>query len=208
MNNLLTATIPSQTVFRAIATALAILFISYGMDVRRKRETVNLAAPLWQLLMKGAAALLVGSFAALVWTITSPDRLDWVALIVGACGTALVVAAKRALGSSHTFTGQCRAHPRLVTTGIYSITRNPLYLGVFICEAGALLCALHTVPDVLPHHDVAVLTVLCTALAYAVSFNWTMARREARQLELRCGDAYRAYAARVPFLFPLRTARS
>ena len=40
------------------------------------------------------------------------------------------MAAKRALGKAHTFTGQYLERPELVTRGVYSITRNPLYFGV------------------------------------------------------------------------------
>jgi protein-S-isoprenylcysteine O-methyltransferase Ste14 len=65
-------------------------------------------------------------------------------------GTALVVAATRTLGAAHTFAGQYRERPELVTRGVYGLTPNPLYLGVFQCELGALLCAARHVPALFP----------------------------------------------------------
>jgi len=118
-------------------------------------------------------------------------------------GTLSVAAAKRALGDLHTFTGQHLAEPhRLVTGGVYAFTRNPLYLGVLLCEPGALLFTVHQAPLLLPLGYPWWFGALGVALGYAMSFNIMMARREARALERCFGDHYRRYRATVPFLLP------
>jgi len=119
-----------------------------------------------------------------------------------AAGTAIVTAAKRTLGRAHTFTGQCLKNPRLVTWGVYALTRNPLYLGVLLTEIGAAAIAAHQTPDYWPNGYPYAWTAMAALLAFASAFNWTMAAREARYLERCFGDSYRRYSARVPFFIP------
>ncbi len=193
----------SLTLFQTVAAILGALFLVHGMDVRRRQGARNFVAPVWQRLMKVCAFSLIGGFVWLALSITHVAFVDWIGLVFMLAGTGFVVAAKMALGKTHTFTGQFLECPQLVTHGVYAITRNPLYLGVFLCEFGAFLCALHQVPILLPEHYPYWLAAFSLALFYAVSFNWTMAGREARQLERHFGEPYRRYRSSVPFLVPL-----
>lgn len=198
---------PEQTLFSIAGVALAALFLWSGMDVRHKAHTRDLVAPMWQTLMKLLAFLLIGAFLWVVVAMREPAVIDWIGLGCMASGTAFVWAAKRMLGPTHTFSGQYREVPHLVTGGVYAITRNPLYLGVFQCEFGALLCAIHQLPGLFPSGYPYWFAGCGAALVYVVSFNWVMARREAHQLEQQCGDTYRRYASRVPFLIPFTRQR-
>jgi protein-S-isoprenylcysteine O-methyltransferase Ste14 len=193
--------------FKTSATALVALFLLYGMDVRRREGARNFVAPVWQALMKLCAFTLIGGFIGIATVAKQVSVLDWLALVVMAAGTAFVVTAKRALGSAHTFTGQFLDEPRLVTHGVFAHTRNPLYLGVFLCEAGAALFAAHQAPLLFPQSHLYWPAALATPLIYAVVFNWKMARNEALYLEHCFGNAYRTYAARVPFLIPTLSLR-
>lgn len=192
----------SLSFYQAAAAFLGALFMLYGMDVRRKEGARDFVAPVWQLLMKLCACLLITGFAWLVASMREPGMIDWFGLTLGASGTAFVVAAKWTLGDNHTFTGQYLERPRLMTHGVYAITRNPLYFGVFQCELCGLLVALGQFPILRPEDYPYWLGVFGAALVYAVSFNWQMAVREARHLEHCFGDAYRRYRSRVPFLLP------
>jgi protein-S-isoprenylcysteine O-methyltransferase Ste14 len=194
--------------FQSACLASIALFLWYGMDVRRKAGARDFVPPFWQALMSVAALSLLGAFIWVVLAIREPAGLDWLGLALMGSGTSFVVAAKRALGPMHTFTGQYREHPRLVTSGVYAVTRNPLYFGVFQCELGALLCAVRQVPALLPRAYPYWFAAFGLALAYAVSFNWIMARREAHQLERQCGDTYRQYRSHVPFLIPSTRSHS
>ena len=190
----------ATALFRLTTAALAALFLWFGMDLRRRPGSRDFVATRWQTLMKVAAFTLIGACLPVVLTIPAPRIADWLALAVVATGTAFVVAARRALGDAHTFTGQYREHPRLVTAGVYALTRNPLYLGVLLCEVGALLCAARHVPALFPRGHPVWFALAGIALAYVVAFNWIMAAREARELERRLGEPYREYRARVPFV--------
>ena len=77
---------------------------------------------------------------------------------------------------------------RLVTTGIRSRIRHPVYLGHF-CEM--LAWAVGTG-----------LIVLYALTAFAVATGAFMLRLEDRELESRFGDDYRRYRRQVPAVFP------
>ena len=193
--------------FQLIAWALVAVFVFYGMDVRQKTGASDFVAPFWQMLMKLLSFALIAAFVCVLWWVRFPTAVDYLALVLMASGTAFVAAAKRALGRAHTFTGQYLTKPGLITHGVYAVTRNPLYFGVFQCEIGASLFLLHQAPAVWPQSGPYWLCGLAAALVYVVSFNLRMAAHEAVYLENVFGDRYRHYRARVPFLIPFSNAR-
>jgi protein-S-isoprenylcysteine O-methyltransferase Ste14 len=71
----------------------------------------------------------------------------------------------------------------LVTTGIHSWTRNPIYLGMFLVYGGIGIAARSP-------------WTLILTLPLAVTIRYGVAREEV-YLERRFGDAYREYKARV-----------
>jgi len=78
---------------------------------------------------------------------------------------------------------------QLNTTGIYSIVRNPLYVGNFIAMLGVLIC-------------IKVWWVIAIfALCYWLYIERVIAVEEA-YLEEKFGDGYRAWTANVPAFLP------
>lgn len=78
---------------------------------------------------------------------------------------------------------------QLNTTGVYSLVRNPLYLGNFIAMLGVLIC-------------VKVWWVIAIfALCYWLYIERVIAVEEAF-LEAKFGDAYRDWVSRVPVFVP------
>jgi protein-S-isoprenylcysteine O-methyltransferase Ste14 len=72
----------------------------------------------------------------------------------------------------------------LVTTGLYRITRNPMYLGLTLIYAGLALLADSVIA-------LAILPALLVAITYAVI------KREEHYLEITFGEDYRRYKQRV-----------
>src|SRR4051812_38213199 len=175
------------------AALLVVAFLYYGLDVRRKRGTRDLAGPAWQTVMRVGSFGLVGAFVWSAVAVSGTATHDWLALALMAGGTAFVAAAKRALGRAHTFTGQVLDTPGLVTGGVYGLTRNPLYLGVLLCEGGAGAFVLGRAPLRGPHTYAYWRAARGIVLLYAIVFNWTMAVRGARYRERHFGDDYRRY---------------
>ena len=188
--------------FKSTVATLGMVFLYYGMDVRHKAGACYFVAPHWQWLMKVCSFALIAGFMWVAFSANQISMTDWLSLAPVAAGTFCIVAAKRALGSAHTFTGQYLEQSGLVMHGIYALTRNPLYFGVSLCEVGASIFVLRQAPALLPQTYGYWLCAFATALLYAMAFNWNMAHKEARFLEEHFGDTYRRYQSRVPFLIP------
>jgi protein-S-isoprenylcysteine O-methyltransferase Ste14 len=110
------------------------------------------------------------------------DALRWIGLALSLLGLGGVVLARYTLGRS--FSVRAKA-TELVTTGIYSRIRNPIYIFAAIFFVGLVLIVRRP--------------ILGALLLIMVPLQVIRARREARVLEARFGDAYRQYRARTWF---------
>lgn len=102
----------------------------------------------------------------------------WIGLAIAGTGFAFWIIARLQLG--HSFSVGAKAKS-LVTTGLYSRFRHPIYLFGFIAYTGVLLIWGKWIP------------FLCFWLIYSVEI--TRARKEERILEQAFGDEYRRYRA-------------
>jgi len=110
------------------------------------------------------------------------DTLRWIGFLLALIGLGGVVTARYTLGRSFSITPQAR---ELVTRGIYSRIRNPIYVFGIVMLVGIFLVARQPL-----------LWWLIVPLAIG---QFIRARREARVLEQKFGDAYREYRARTWF---------
>jgi protein-S-isoprenylcysteine O-methyltransferase Ste14 len=124
--------------------------------------------------------------AALLWIVFSrPEPWDLqryagTALVV--VGVAGIAAVRYQLGKSFSLKPEARA---LITGGIYSRIRNPIYVFGAIMIAGIVLVL---------HHP-----LLWLLLAAIILLQVLRARREAQVLEAAFGDAYREYRRKTWF---------
>jgi protein-S-isoprenylcysteine O-methyltransferase Ste14 len=99
-------------------------------------------------------------------------------------GMAIFAAAVRNFSRSATPVPSTRPVRTLVTTGIHGLSRNPIYVGMFLLYAGIGVAARSA-------------WVLVLAAPLAVTMHYGVVAREEAYLERRFGDAYREYKARV-----------
>jgi protein-S-isoprenylcysteine O-methyltransferase Ste14 len=85
--------------------------------------------------------------------------------------------------------GHLRKHKQLATSGPYSYTRNPLYLGSVLLAAGF---------SVASHSLISTLLLA----VYLMIFYPVVIRREQTELKTLYGDAFDEYASRVPAFWP------
>ena len=103
-------------------------------------------------------------------------------------GTTLVVLARREFTMHGQPTDPGLPTHRIVTTGVFSISRNPLYLGGVCILAGiALVVDLHW--------------AFVLLLPGLVACHYVLIAPEERYLAARFGEEYRGYAATVPRWF-------
>jgi protein-S-isoprenylcysteine O-methyltransferase Ste14 len=126
---------------------------------------------------------LVGITAMLL--VTRPTQLDGMratGLVLAIFGYVMLTVARAQLGSSFSVTPQARA---LVTTGLYSRIRNPIYVFGTVCLAGFIFYA--EKPKLL------------WLLLLFQPIQVLRARAEGRKLEERFGEEYRAWRRQTWF---------
>lgn len=118
--------------------------------------------------------------AVFYWLLATPTP-RWIAFGAGVAALGLLV---RAAAS-----GELRKNQELATSGIYSSTRNPLYVGSAILALGFIIAG----------HSV--WAGLLVALYFSV-FYYAVMRNEEEDLRAKFGAAFQEYAASVPLFFP------
>lgn len=112
------------------------------------------------------------------------DLTRWIGLFVSLLGLTGVIVARYTLGESFSIKAKAT---KLVTTGIYSRIRNPIYLSGVILIVGLVVMVRRSAFWLVP------------AIVILVPTQIVRARREARVLEAKFGDAYRQYRERTWF---------
>jgi len=129
--------------------------------------------------------LLAGLYAIYAPFVLGPgphDATRWFGLALCLIGLSGVIVGRATLGRS--FSVRARA-TELVTAGIYSRIRNPIYISSLILITGLMLIVRRPV--------IALLFVVI------IPMQMIRARREAAVLEAKFGDAYREYRKRTWF---------
>jgi protein-S-isoprenylcysteine O-methyltransferase Ste14 len=112
------------------------------------------------------------------------DLTRWIGLAVSLLGLAGVTVARYTLGRSFSITAKAT---ELVTQGIYSRIRNPIYVSGEIFLVGVIVMVRRPA------------FWLILVVVILIPMQIIRARREARVLEAKFGDEYRQYRGRTWF---------
>ena len=129
--------------------------------------------------------LVLDRVLALPLSLPDTDVARWAAgggLIV--LGVAVFAAAVRNFSRAATPVPSTRPTRTLVTTGVHGLSRNPIYVGMFLLYLGIGLATRSP-------------WILILALPLAVVMRYGVVAREEAYLDARFGHAYREYKARV-----------
>jgi protein-S-isoprenylcysteine O-methyltransferase Ste14 len=136
-----------------------------------------------QRIFTGIQVVATGALAWGLVTWTTPwNAQRYIGTVLVVVGIGFVVVARYQLGKS--FAIKAEAH-ELVTTGLYSKIRNPIYVFATVMFVGVILVVQRP--------------VLWIFLVIMVIAQTLRARREARVLEAAFGDGYREYRRRAWF---------
>ena len=113
-----------------------------------------------------------------------PSTFEPVGMAVMVAGMMILVAAYTALARASTTINPRRATTRVVSTGIYRLSRNPIYLGWFMVLLGAGL-------------ENGRLAQVWASLVMIVVLHWAVVLPEERYLAETFGDDYVRYKQRV-----------
>lgn len=148
-------------------------------------RSLELKVPPLALTLACAGAMWLASPGLPTWRELKPLQF-WLAVILSAAGLATALAGVQAFRRHQTTMNPLDPGlaSRLVSSGIYRVTRNPVYLGFALMLAG-WVCILAT----------------GSAAALLAGFVWCMNRfqigPEERAMTLRFGDEYRLYMTQV-----------
>ena len=136
---------------------------------------------IWRVWLPLLAALI--ALGVIFYSGPGPHGLTrLIGLLLGLIGVAGVILSRYTLGRSFSIAPKATA---LVTTGIYSRVRNPIYIFGMIFIIGLILII----------RRLELLAILLVLIPVQI----VRARREAAVLEARFGDAYRDYRRRTWF---------
>ncbi len=158
---------------RRLPEALADLAFVLGLLTFVFEAVATAVAPEWRLASGRFSGL------ALPW-----PAIRWLGLAVAAAGVVLYVLSLRDLGASWRFTIDRERSGELVTTGVFSFTRNPVYVALALLALGLSLAL-----------DSLLLVLLACGAPFYFHF---LVRREERFLAARYGEAYAKYRGSVP----------
>ncbi len=131
-----------------------------------------------------AAAFTAERLAPLPWPGLEDTPARIIGVAIGATGLVLIVWAVVSLWRHQTTVMPDRSSTALVTTGPYTLLRNPIYLG----EVMAMLGAAELTKNV---------WFIVAALVFALLVTWLQIIPEERHLDARFGQDYRDYKARA-----------
>ncbi len=171
------------------AAFLAVLFGS-GEHFRRRHIDMDGDAPINRTLFYGSKYLILALWAAMVvhaWGVdisfwTGPAALNWAAVVLWVAGFLLLFSGRLELGTSFRI-GQPKESTSLRMRGLFRVSRNPMYLGVY---ATLLASVLHTLNPVV---------FLLGAFIIAVHHRIVLAEEE--HLRSAFGEDYAMYCRRV-----------
>lgn len=186
--------------YQVVQTALLAMFAIAISDIRRKDNMSPTVERIWLMVLK---AVYLVPLAIYAWTLLSLQTLTWldaVGLTLTAVGTFLAVRAKIDLGQHHAWVGYHRDGTQVVTHGIYSYIRHPIYSGILFFIAGGLSIAL-------PRVSMLAVALGGLSLAYIIGFLSLAARRESHRLTVVHGDEYGEYRKQVHAFLPVKKYR-
>jgi protein-S-isoprenylcysteine O-methyltransferase Ste14 len=127
-------------------------------------------------------AFLCATYAVFVLAPGPRDGLRWLGLALCLIGQGGVIVGRATLGRSFSVKAKAR---ELVTTGIYSRIRNPIYVSGLLWVMGLILIVRKP--------------VIALFFVVIIPMQIIRARRESAVLEAKFGDAYREYRERTWF---------
>lgn len=186
--------------YQIAAIAVFLIFVYYVFDIRRKPGMEPLIAHIWTRLMKIVAGVMMAWFVYVVVMLQNVTIIEWIALAAICLGTFSVAAAKITLGRYHTWAGYHKVETTLVTHGIYSFIRHPLYTGAVLVEVGVGIVLFNHYASANP----IVLAGIAIAFLYMIPFNVVLAGRETEKMREKFGSEMDDYAGRVRAFIPIR----
>jgi protein-S-isoprenylcysteine O-methyltransferase Ste14 len=188
--------IAATAFYGVMASWIAFGIVFKGPESKLKHaEKKRSSASYWGMLVEGVAYAVVWIFPRRYFSPIIPMpkpaeiAVTVAAILIAVASVWLCQAAVRALGKQWTYRARVIEGHELITSGPYSLVRNPIYLGMF-----GMLIATGLAVGIWP--------VLLAAIAIFLAGTAIRIRSEETLLREAFGALFEDYARRVPAFFP------
>ena len=117
------------------------------------------------------------------------ENIKWYVLVIPGV-IILVIAQYITLSGIKTVFGEVREPPQVITKGVFSIVRHPVYFGSILTFFGLVIMTLSLFSFII--------------WIIVIIFYYYISRHEEKLLLARFGKEYEEYMKKVPMLFPVR----
>ena len=183
--------------FKSIQFFIIGIFVVFISDFRNKSGMVPIINEKITSLLKISYLVPLGIFVDILIFMDNLTYFTFLGLFLTVLGTAITVKAKYDLRTHHTWIGYCKDSSILITTGIYSYVRHPLYTGICLFMIGGLIAAI-------PNTTLLVSILFTIIIIYIMSFLAILASKETKHLQKTAGQDFLRYQKEVHPVFPIK----
>ncbi|NLL61861.1 MAG: isoprenylcysteine carboxylmethyltransferase family protein [Candidatus Atribacteria bacterium] len=189
----------SLKLFQIVAIMLLLFFSIYISDFRNKKGMRPLLNSRILFILKIFYFIPIFIYLYVIFNLTQILPFSYFGLIFTFVGTLLVVKAKFDLGKYHTWAGQILFSTRVITGGIYSFIRHPIYTGIGVFMLGGVMIGIHNNPFSALETAVIIFFVILIQLFLIIS-----AAKESIFLQDKFGKQFMEYKKQVHAFLPFR----
>lgn len=175
------------------------LFLIFGLcisDHRKRRENYLLFKKKYILLMKSSYVLPMGIYIYTIIKLKNIFIYDFIGLFLAITAVTILLKAKIDLGDYHVWTGYQNYETKLITNGIYSYLRHPIYLSIYLYTIAALF-------TIVPHSTWYLTLIFILLMSYILGFLYLAAIKEEKELSTQFGEKYKKYRQKTNLILPI-----
>ncbi len=188
----------SLIIFKALGLIILFIFVFFVSDFRNKEGMISLVSKKWVLVIKILYAIPVLLYIYVLMMSGNIQISDSIGLLFTLGGTWMVVKAKKDMGQYHTWAGHKLSTTKMITKGIYSVIRHPLYTGIFVFIFGGFIISVNHNP-----FNLYLTVIAIVIIAFIMVFLVMMAFQESKSLLEEFGEEYLRYREQVHAFVPI-----
>jgi protein-S-isoprenylcysteine O-methyltransferase Ste14 len=189
----------SLKIFQVLAILCLMVFTFFVSDFRNKKGMLPLINMKLINVLKIFYLVPIFIYTYVILNTKNIIFYDYIGLFCTFNGAILVGKARRDLGKYHTWAGHMLSSTMIITRGIYSFIRHPIYTGICIFILGGIIIGINNNPFSL----FATITIIAFVFFIGL-FLIISAVKESNYLQKMFGEKYIEYKRQVHAFLPIR----
>lgn len=185
--------------FKGITFIILIVFAIYISDFKTKKGMIPIINKKFIWVIKSFYFIPIFIYMYVILNLENLLVSNYIGGMITFLGAFIVAKAKIDIGIYHTWTGHKLRSTKMITKGIYSFIRHPLYTGIYLFVLGAVVTSIYNNPFSLVSTIVILMLVIFMMIFLAIT-----ALRESKFLHEEFGNQFLEYQKQVHPFLPLR----